>query len=363
MKRVCRSIIALTLAVLMFSSIAVLATATEAKIGIGVVTTGKLRLRSGASTDSEVIGTASMGDSVVIIREVGDWYLVNCNLEIGYMHKDYVEFNEKKNVKLGYAQFDVTSNVRKGPGTDTEIVAQAPRNETCFIIGFNTGWYKVSFNGQIGYVRSDLLTLLEKPYTNAGSLGNTYKEDQAAATNTAKPTETAKPSETTETAAPAETEAPAETAAPAETEAPAETAAPAETTTSSSESSDLGQRIATYAQKFLGYRYVYAGASPSTGFDCSGLTSYVAKQFGFSIGRTANAQLTAGTYVSRADLKPGDIVLFERTYTSSERATHAGIYIGNGKFIHAANTRKGVIISNLDETYYSTRFICGRRLG
>ena len=353
MKRICRSIIALALAVMMLASVAVMANGTEAKIGIGVVTTGKLRLRAGASTDSEIIGTAAMGDNVVIIREVGDWYLVNCNLEIGYMHKDYIEFNEKKNVKLGYAQFDVTSNVRKGPSTDTDIVAQAPKNETCFIIGFNTGWYKVSFNGQIGYVRSDLLTLLEMPYYNAGSPGNTYKED--------KPAETSKPAETAAHAA--STPAPAETAAPAAAPAPAPAPAPAETPAPAAESSDLGQRIATYAQKYLGYRYVYGGAAPSTGFDCSGLTSYVAKQFGFSIGRTANAQLSAGTYVSRADLKPGDIVLFERTYTSSERATHAGIYIGNGKFIHAANTRKGVIISSLDETYYSTRFICGRRLG
>jgi cell wall-associated NlpC family hydrolase len=61
--------------------------------------------------------------------------------------------------------------------------------------------------------------------------------------------------------------------------------------------------------------------------------------------------------------KPGDIVLFERTYTSSVRATHAGMYIGNGQFIHAANSRVGVVISSLSETYYSSRFICGRRLG
>lgn len=366
MKRICRSIIALTMAVMMLASIAALANATEAKIGIGIVTTGKLRLRAAASTDSEIIGTASKGDAVVIIREVGDWYLVNCNLEIGYMHKDYIEFNEKKNVKLGYAQFDVTSNVRKGPGTDTDIVAQAPRNETCFIIGFNTGWYKVSYEGQIGYVRSDLLTLLEKPYTNAGSPGNTYKEDKdnKPAASTAS-TETAAPAASTASSNSSSTSSSSTSSDTSSSDASASAASTASSTgsASASESSDLGQRIATYAQKFLGYKYVYGGNSPSTGFDCSGLTSYVAKQFGYSIGRTANAQLSAGTYVSRSDLKPGDIVLFERTYTSSERATHAGIYIGDGKFVHAANSRKGVIISSLDETYYSTRFICGRRLG
>ena len=356
MKRMIRTIVALTMAVLVIASCSVIGSATELKTGIGIVTTSKLRLRAGASTDSEILGTASYGDAVVIIREVDDWYLVNCNLEIGYMYKDYIEFNEKKNVKLGYAMFDVRSNVRKGPSTDSEIVAQAPKAETCFIIGFNTGWYKVSYEGNIGYVRSDLLTLLEKPYSNEGSLGNTYKEGEqpaaAAANASSAETAAAQTAQTTQSAQPAQT---TQAAQPAQT---AQTAQPAQTT-----QSDLGQRIAAYAQQYLGYRYVYGGASPSTGFDCSGLTSYVAKQFGYNIGRTANAQLNAGTYVSRADLKPGDIVLFERTYTSSERATHAGIYIGDGKFIHAANSRTGVVITSLSETYYSTRFICGRRLG
>lgn len=121
--------------------------------------------------------------------------------------------------------------------------------------------------------------------------------------------------------------------------------------------------MVSYAMQYLGYRYTYGGASPSTGFDCSGLTSYVAKHFGYRIGRSAADQLSAGTYVSRADLQPGDIVLFERTYSSSARATHAGIYIGNNQFIHAANSRTGVVIGDLNSSYYSSRFVCGRRLG
>ena len=62
-----------------------------------------------------------------------------------------------------------------------------------------------------------------------------------------------------------------------------------------------------------------------------------------------------------ADLCPGDIVLFERTYRASG-CTHAGIYLGDNLFIHAANPREGVIISSLSENYYSTRFVCGRRI-
>ena len=165
MKRLTTRLIALVLTVALLAGFAALpASATSIKTGIGVVTASSLRLRAAASTDSEILATAYAGDCVVIIQEVNGWYLVNYNLQIGYMSKDYVEFNERKNVKLGYAMFDTTSNVRTGPDTASGIVAQAPKGETCFIIGFNCGWYKVSFNGQIGYVRSDLLTLLEEPY-------------------------------------------------------------------------------------------------------------------------------------------------------------------------------------------------------
>ena len=161
MKRICKGMLCLILALSILAGMAIPAMATELKTGIGIVTTSCLRLRAKPNTDSEVIGKAYYGDAVVIIREVDDWYLVNCNLEIGYMHKDYLDLRERKNVRLGYASFDAVTNVRKGPGTDTAIVDQAPKGDVCFIIGFNCEWYKVTYEGQTGYVRSDLLTLLD----------------------------------------------------------------------------------------------------------------------------------------------------------------------------------------------------------
>ncbi len=323
MKKHISRLLVLAMMISMLAGLAVPAQATELKTGIGVVTASSLRLRAGASTDSEILTTAVGGDCVVIIREVGDWYLVNYNLQIGYMYKEYVEFNEKKNVKLGFAMFDTGSNVRQGPGTDSGVVAQAPKGETCFIIGFNCGWYKVSFNGQIGYVRSDLLTLLELPYSNHGSKGNTYKDSGST------------PS----------------------------TGSSKSSSGSSSASKSFGEKVADYAMKYKGYSYVFGGATPSSGFDCSGLVYYVYKQFGYNVGRTCPDQLYAGTQVSRGNLKPGDIVVFERTYTCNSRATHSGIYIGNGQFIHAANSRLGVTVTSIDSDYYSSRFICGVRVG
>ena len=121
-----------------------------------------------------------------------------------------------------------------------------------------------------------------------------------------------------------------------------------------------GQAIADFALQFVGYPYVYGGSSPS-GFDCSGFTSYVYKQFGHSINRTASAQLDNGYAVSMSELQPGDLVMFKKGSTS-KRATHVGLYIGNNQFVHASTSSVGVIISSMSEAYYTTGFVGGRRL-
>ena len=175
-KRLCSILLLLALLLSMIGMTVPAASAAEYKTAIGTVTAGSLRLRESPSTDSAVLGTASRGDMVIVIRAEGDWYQVVFNLKTGYMHKDYLELDEVKNIKIGYARFDFTVNVRSGPGTDNSIVARAPKNDTCFIVGFNKGWYKVSYNGRKAYVRSDLVTMLEIPYANAGSPGNTYHE-------------------------------------------------------------------------------------------------------------------------------------------------------------------------------------------
>ena len=121
-----------------------------------------------------------------------------------------------------------------------------------------------------------------------------------------------------------------------------------------------GQEIADYALQFLGYRYVHGGASPK-GFDCSGLTTYVYKQFGYTLNRTCSGQLDNGTSVSMSELQPGDIVIF-RKGNSSKRATHVGLYIGDNQFIHASTPTKGVIISKMSDSYYTTGFVGARRI-
>ena len=116
--------------------------------------------------------------------------------------------------------------------------------------------------------------------------------------------------------------------------------------------------IANFAMSFVGYSYVWGGTSPSTGFDCSGLMYYVLTQYGYSMKRVANDQMTQGTAVSRSELQVGDLVFFG--YGSY--ANHVGMYIGNGNFVHASTPSTGVRVNSLNETYYNTRYIGARRI-
>ncbi len=114
-----------------------------------------------------------------------------------------------------------------------------------------------------------------------------------------------------------------------------------------------GQEIADFALEYLGYEYRYAGKSPETGFDCSGLVWYVYDHFGIRINRTAADQAKNGVSVPEEEIAPGDILLFYR----GGWIGHAGIYIGEGQYIHAMDVGIGVVLSPMDEirTEYEIR--------
>ena len=128
--------------------------------------------------------------------------------------------------------------------------------------------------------------------------------------------------------------------------------------TGSASSGSAAADIANFAMSFVGYSYVWGGTSPSTGFDCSGLMYYVLTQYGYSMKRVANDQMTQGTAISRDNLQVGDLVFFG--YGSY--ANHVGMYIGNGNFVHASTPSTGVRVNSLNETYYNTRYIGARRI-
>lgn len=110
------------------------------------------------------------------------------------------------------------------------------------------------------------------------------------------------------------------------------------------------------ALSWLGTRYVWGGLSRK-GVDCSGLTRLIYKSEGIDLPRTAKQQFKAGRPVPRKSLVPGDLVFFN----TRGPITHVGMYIGNNKFIHAANPRRGVRIDSLGSAYYHKRFAGARR--
>ena len=126
--------------------------------------------------------------------------------------------------------------------------------------------------------------------------------------------------------------------------------APASNTSSVSVS---GGSIASNAAKYIGVPYVYGGTSPS-GFDCSGLIYYAAKEAGIGLPRTSQAQSTLGSYVSVSDLKAGDLVFWGGVGS----AYHVGIYIGGGQYLHAPAPGQNVTIQSM--AYFAPSF--GRRL-
>lgn len=122
-------------------------------------------------------------------------------------------------------------------------------------------------------------------------------------------------------------------------------------------SSYVSRRIISNAMQYIGVPYVFGGTTPY-GFDCSGYVQFIFAQAGISLPRTADAQYEVGIPVSISELIPGDAVFFT-TYTYG--ASHVGIYVGDGNFIHASSSR-GVTISSLSSAYYSTHYIGARRM-
>ena len=109
---------------------------------------------------------------------------------------------------------------------------------------------------------------------------------------------------------------------------------------------DLRQDIVDFALRYVGNPYVHGGNSLTKGTDCSGFTSLVYAEFGYSLSRTPSGQLSSnGTEIKYNEIQPGDIIC----YTSNGKTcTHVAIYIGDGQIVHAANSKKGIIIGKAD---------------
>lgn len=115
-----------------------------------------------------------------------------------------------------------------------------------------------------------------------------------------------------------------------------------------------------HATLALGAQYRYGGGSPEAGFDCSGLVAHVFERaWGVQLPRRAKEQASLGTKVRRQELVAGDLVFFN---TRGYAYSHVGIYVGDGRFIHAPRRGKRVRAERIDSPYWVARFNGARRL-
>lgn len=294
-----------------------------------IESTASLNIRIGPSVSNGISGVIYKGEIFkVVSKSSNGWYKVllkdgttgwasgkyiSLTAEQDKTNiTDYTQKNTKQNAgpaSQGRVNSSVGLNIRSGAGTGNSVIGTLANNATINIIGEENGWYKIKLdNGRTGYVGANYISKLSggsnivDNTSNSNVKGTTNPETGAEnnKTNTAKPTVT-------------------------------------------------GNKVVDYAQKLLGTKYVWGGTS-TQGFDCSGFTQYVYKKMGINIPRVSRAQASAGSPVSLSNIKPGDLLYFDTN--GSGTTSHVGIYMGNGKFIHASGTATNperVKVSNMSE--------------
>lgn len=121
---------------------------------------------------------------------------------------------------------------------------------------------------------------------------------------------------------------------------------------------DLRQELIATAHRFIGVPYNWGGTTVDDGFDCSGLIMVTYRLNGLKLPRVSRDQFSSGRPVEKCDLKKGDLVFFATN--GGNRVSHVGIYIGNGRFIHAPRRGKSVRVTSLDNSYYQKTFVGAR---
>ena len=266
-------------------------------------------------------------ETVTVTEIINGWACVETQTTRGWLRKDKLKKDEpvkeqpveeqptqEVQIKTKYIN-STTVNVRQEANTTSSIITTVPVNTEVQVYSEENGWSKVKVNNVEGYISSSLLS-------------DNKQETSRAQKSTRKSSSTKN-----------------------------KTSKKATNTTANVPASGNGSSIVATARKYLGYKYVYGGSSPSTGFDCSGFTSYVFKQHGISLNRTAAGQYSNGVAVSRSNLQPGDLVMFGKS-----RINHVAIYIGGGQIIHASTPSTGVRIDSLSTGYYNNNYVGARRI-
>ena len=286
------------------------------------------------------IGDAKTSDIVLVLAEASGWSYVQTDEISGWVRTNSLEdaktttqVNSKpadsstsqkednKTEKVGYISEEEV-NMRKGAGTSYSIIKTLKLNAQVTILGEQGKWYKVKVGNDTGYVSKDYVSDTAKVTNRSLTESRENKEDEKEAESTKNINTTASDKTTGNN-------------------------------TSTASNSIKGTDVVSYAKKYLGYKYVWGGDGSNGTFDCSGFTMYVYKHFGVSLPHYTVSQYNSGKgkkITKQSDLKMGDIV-YLTDYVTGAPCGHCGIYISDGKFIHADSTVMKVNISDLNGMY------------
>ncbi len=254
-----------------------------------------VNIREKADEDSELVGRLEKNAGCNVISEKDGWYKIESGKVTGYVKSEYIltgdaakKIADKVAKKVATVN-TTTLNVRSKASTDSSIVVQVGEGEKLKVVSEKkNGWLKVKVSGEKGYVSKEFVTV------------SIELEDALTLTEVKY----------------------------------------------GKGVSDVRMSVVEYALQFVGGKYVWGGSTLGVGVDCSGFTMRILGAYGVSLPHSSAAQPNSGTKVALSDVQPGDLIFY-----GSGGISHVAIYIGNGQIVHAANSRKGIIVSGM---YYMT---------
>lgn len=290
-----------------------------------------VNVRNQPSTEGEIVGKIFDGAVAEVLCKAGEnneWFQITSGNVEGYIKAEFFIYGDEAAAVMDqyvtkYAQVKADRlNVRKEATTDSARMGYIDNGEKVKMVEDLGEWVKVIYlDGKEGYVAKEYVLILEE-YTYAKTLEEEKAEIAAkkALEQRQKVSENLVPESTENVQAP---------------------------NTNYATNTELRTSIVNYALQFVGDKYVSGGTSLATGTDCSGFTCFVYADYGYSISRTPEGQFSsAGRAIDYSQIQPGDIICYSSN--GGKSCTHVAMYIGDGKVVHAANSRKGVITSNAD---------------
>lgn len=332
----------------------------------GVIIGNNVNIRAMPTTESKIVDKLLLGNIVQALSHKGNWYSIRTDSKTeGWILNDLIVVDQEKDpIKTGIVTAD-TLNVRKEPSTESDILHTLSKKAEVTVIAIQDDWYQISIGeSQTGWLHSDYVQI--KPnYSRGKIIGNNVNVRSDNSIDS-------------DIICKLDLEAYVHIKGYSNewynvlTYDGQDGWMHRDFVSVILESNDnivsrsanrTSMKIVQEAKKVLGVPYRYGSNGPKS-FDCSGFTSYVFKKCGIKLPRTSKSQAKIGKKISKSNLQVGDLVFFDTSGSYNGVISHVGIYIGNGKFIHASSGKKAkkVVISDITDGYYKKKYVTARRV-